>query len=580
MGAFGASACRSGVEPPRVVFALGPPMPNRPQLDDMREANRRLRDIVALSTLPAMWSGADPLRIAESLAAALFTTLGPELVFVSFRGGPDGPIAVAQTGRYETDPQAAKTLDSAVFEWARSRDPDELLVVANPVGPGTLRIATRALGLHAEQGVIAAGFVDEGSPSSFDRLVLNVGASQAATAVQNVRLLYERKRAEEALRQADRRKDEFLATLAHELRNPLAPIRNSLQIMRLAEDDSDTVERARQIIERQIEQMVRLVDDLLDLSRITRNKVEIRRERVEVQAIVESAVETSRPLIDACGHELDVSLPEHAVWLNADLARMAQVVANLLNNAAKYTPAGGHIGLAAEVDGEEAVLRVRDDGIGIPAEALPHIFEMFAQADTSVARSHGGLGIGLTLVKSLVEMHQGTVEVRSAGLGQGSEFVVRVPRVAEKSPEAAEQAGETETSQEPPSLRILVVDDNRDSAESLGTLLDVMGNQVRTANDGPASLEEARSFRPHVILLDIGMPGMSGYEVAQRIREHPELRKATLVAVTGWGQDEDRRRSREAGFDHHLTKPVELAALERLLASRSAGRSSQAEDWP
>jgi PAS domain S-box-containing protein len=387
--------------------------------------------------------------------------------------------------------------------------------------------------------------------------------------------MHERKQAEEALREADQRKDAFLATLAHELRNPLAPIRNAVQILRLAEGDRAITEQARQTIERQLQQMVRLVDDLLDLSRITRNLIELRKERVALADVVRSAVETSQPLIDAAGHDLVVTLPPQSVWLNADLVRMAQVVANLLNNAAKYTPERGRIWLTAERHENELVVRVRDTGIGIKLETLPHIFDMFTQVDTSRERSRGGLGIGLTLVKSLVEMHGGSVRAASAGPGQGSEFTVRLPvAAAVEAPRRDGKAGDPSNTKAP-SRRILVVDDNWDAAQSLGMLLKIMGHEVRTAYDGAGGLEVVRTFRPDVALLDIGMPGMNGYELARRLRAQDDLRGMILVAVTGWGQEEDRLRSREAGFDLHLTKPADLAALEGLLSSLSVGPEGQ-----
>lgn len=368
---------------------------------------------------------------------------------------------------------------------------------------------------------------------------------------------------ERLLMETDRRKDEFLATLAHELRNPLAPIRNSVQIMRLTGVEGEVAEQARETIERQVTHLVRLVDDLLDVSRINRNKFELRRERVALAVIVQSAVETSRPLIEASGQEFTVSLPSRTVWVNADLTRMAQAVSNLLNNAAKYTPEGGRIRLSAERRGEDAVVRVRDTGIGIPQEMLPHIFEMFRQVDSTQERSHGGLGIGLTLVKNLVEMHFGTVEVRSDGAGRGSEFVLRLP--VAQAPEKLSTDPVSETAKID-RRRILVVDDNLDSAESLAMLLKHAGHEIRTAHDGLEALEAAEAFRPDVILLDIGMPKLNGIEVARRIRKKPWGGSIVLVALTGWGQQEDRARSREAGFDDHLVKPVEHATLTRLLA--------------
>jgi CheY-like chemotaxis protein/nitrogen-specific signal transduction histidine kinase len=377
-----------------------------------------------------------------------------------------------------------------------------------------------------------------------------------------------RKRAEQ-LAEAGRRKDEFLATLAHELRNPLAPIRNALAIMRLAGDNGEVLQQCWEMIERQVKQLVRLVDDLLDASRITRGMIELRKERVRLGPVVNMAVETSRPLVEAAGLELTIELPAAGLSLDADPTRLAQVIANLLNNAAKFTERGGHVWLTAQRDGREVVLRVRDTGIGIPAETLPRLFEMFAQVDRSLGRAKGGLGIGLNLVKNLVELHGGRVEARSDGPGQGSEFVVRLPLPADSvNGEAGGTPREEQAAASPPSgLRVLVADDNRDAAESLAALLRLLGHEVRVAFDGIATLETARTYHPQVVLLDIGMPGLDGYQVAQRLRDQPEYRDALLIALTGWGQQDDLRRSQEAGFDHHLVKPVELTALRELLAS-------------
>jgi CheY-like chemotaxis protein/two-component sensor histidine kinase len=378
--------------------------------------------------------------------------------------------------------------------------------------------------------------------------------------------------AEEASREADRRKDEFLATLAHELRNPLAPIRNALEVQRLAGDDRPAVERSRQMMERQLRQMVRLVDDLLDVSRITRGKLELQRERVDLAAVVGSALETSRPLIDASKHQISVSLPQRPLTLEADAVRLAQVVSNLLNNAAKYTPEGGRIWLSAEAEAGSAVIRVRDTGLGIPGEMLGRVFDMFMQMDQSLERAQGGLGIGLTLVKRLVEMHGGTVEAHSDGPGKGSELVVRLPLAAgEAETDALARAAGDARKQPPPSRRILVVDDNQDSADTLAMLLELHGNEVQVAYDGPEALAAARDFGPEVVFLDIGLPGMDGYEVARQMRAEPLLGKAMLVAQTGWGQEEDKQRALDAGFDHHLTKPVDPAALDGLLASYEPG---------
>ncbi len=371
------------------------------------------------------------------------------------------------------------------------------------------------------------------------------------------------KRMEAALREDARRKNEFLATLAHELRNPLAPLRTGLQVLRLAKDPA-AQEEARAMMERQLGQMVRLIDDLLDIGRISRNKLELRKARIPLAAVVENAVETARPLLDAKGHTLTVTLPPEPVFLDADLTRLAQVFWNLLNNAAKYTDPGGRVELSARRDGAEVVVTVRDTGIGIPAEALPDLFRLFSQVDNSLERSQGGLGIGLALVKGLVEMHGGTVAVSSAGVGQGSEFLVRLP-VAPAEGEAPTPTTAERTSG-PARRRVLVVDDNRDGAASLGMMLSLLGHDTRTAHDGLQALELAGAFRPDVILLDIGLPRLNGYEAARRLRAQPWGREVLLVAVTGWGQEEDKRRALEAGFDFHLVKPVEPAALAKLLA--------------
>ena len=381
----------------------------------------------------------------------------------------------------------------------------------------------------------------------------------------------ERRRAERAsaallatLKETDRRKDEFLAMLAHELRNPLAPIHNAVQIYRRAAPPSRDLNSATDVIDRQVRQLTRLVDDLLDVSRITRGKVELRQEPVELSDVLQSALEASRPLIEKSEHALTIDIPGQPIRLNADPTRLAQVFLNLLNNAAKYTDPGGHICLAAERHGDEVVVRVKDNGIGIPADMLPRVFELFAQVDRSMDRADGGLGIGLTLVERLVAMHGGTVKANSEGPGKGSEFVVRLP-LAESLPVPAKEASRPIR---PAKRRILVVDDNRDAADSLGLLLQMSGHDVRTARDGLQAVEMAAKFRPDVVLLDIGLPKLNGYETARRIREMEGGQNVLLVALTGWSQDEDRRRSREAGFDHHLNKPVEWSELEQLLASR------------
>jgi signal transduction histidine kinase len=383
--------------------------------------------------------------------------------------------------------------------------------------------------------------------------------------------------ARELLSEADRRKNEFLAMLAHELRNPLAAIRNAAQILRLTGGPDLRLHSASEMLDRQVGQMVRLVDDLLDVSRITRGKIELRKERVELGSVVNQAVEAARPLFESKGNELTVTQPLQKIYLDADPTRLSQVVGNLLNNACKFTQRGGRVKLAVEVAGQgasssgaEAIIRVQDNGVGIAEDQLHYIFELFAQVDTTLEREQSGLGIGLTLVKNLVEMHDGTVVAQSAGVGQGSEFVVRLPVVIE-SPKGSPGASTAGKPGEIVPRRILIVDDNRDSADSLAMLLKLTGHEVHSAFDGLEAVAAATTLRPDVILIDLGLPKLNGYEVARRIREQPGIHHAVLVALTGLGQEDDRRRSDEAGFDAHMVKPVDLAALAKLLAESNAG---------
>jgi PAS domain S-box-containing protein len=378
----------------------------------------------------------------------------------------------------------------------------------------------------------------------------------------------ERRRTEAALREADRRKDEFLATLAHELRNPLAPIRNAVQVFRIKEVPDPQLQSARDIIDRQVQQMARLVDDLLDVSRITRGKIQLRKERIDLPAAVRSAVEAVRPLIDAQAHQLTITLPPQPVCLDADPIRLAQVVSNLLHNAAKFTEKGGHVWLTVEKQGGEIAISVRDTGIGIAAEHLPHLFAMFYQVVPALERSQGGLGIGLALVKGLVELHGGSAEARSGGPGKGSEVTVRLPVAS--SPQELEDSGKSGEDPKPggmmPRCRILIADDLPDSVESLAMILRLGGHDIQTARDGLEAVQAAATLCPDVIFLDIGMPKMNGYEAARSIRQHPWGRHIVLVALTGWGQEDDKRRATEAGFDHHLTKPVDAVTLDKLLS--------------
>lgn len=367
------------------------------------------------------------------------------------------------------------------------------------------------------------------------------------------------------LSEADRRKDEFLATLAHELRNPLAPIRNGLQLMQRASYAPQLVEKTATVMDQQVRQMNRLVDDLLDVSRVSRNQLQLRKQPVTLASVLEQALETTRPLMASGGHDVVVHLPPQPVVLDGDVTRLVQVFSNLLNNAAKFSPPDSKIWLTAEAFDAEFIVTVRDEGIGIPVGMTTRIFDMFTRVDQSLERSQDGLGIGLTLVKRLVELHGGTVEARSAGEGTGSEFTVRLPRLrvfggGEAAPEAVVEPLSSE-------LKILVADDNQAIAEILVEFLEMMGNTVQHAHDGQEAVALAATFRPDVIVMDIGMPNLNGYEACRRIRQEAWGKSVVMIATTGWGQEEDKRRSKEAEFDHHFVKPVDFNALERLLAN-------------
>jgi PAS domain S-box-containing protein len=408
-----------------------------------------------------------------------------------------------------------------------------------------------------------------------EQLIVAV-ATQAATAIDNARLydaaqreIASRERAEAALRETDRRKDEFLATLAHELRNPLAPIRQAALISQAPAATEAQKRWSHDVISRQVQHMSLLLDDLLDVSRITRGTLELRRQSTELAAIVEAAVETARPAIDAKRHELLVDIPSAEVRFSADPLRLAQVLSNLLTNAAKYTDPEGQIRVGAGVSEGTLTVSVTDSGIGIPPEDITGVFAMFSQVKSTQDRSEGGLGIGLALAKGLVELHSGTLEARSRGVGFGSEFIVRLP-LTEAGMQSGQPAG-TQRGPRPSSRKVLIADDNRDAAESLAVLLRMDGHDVTIAYDGPQALAMLAHTRPQVALLDIGMPGLNGYEVARRVRHGPLGRDVTLIAVTGWGQDRDKAQAREAGFDHHFTKPVDPARLSELLRT---GRSA------
>jgi signal transduction histidine kinase/ActR/RegA family two-component response regulator len=413
----------------------------------------------------------------------------------------------------------------------------------------------------------------------FDKVDLLRDLTQAKERLQTAYAELERRveerteklaQSEQALRDADRRKDEFLAMLGHELRNPLAPIRNALQIMNKPGTPDSDVQWARQLIDRQVDHLTRLVDDLLDVSRIVRGKVSLHETVLDISKVVEQAVEANRPFIEARRHQLSVSTPQNTLWVRGDSVRLSQAISNLLNNAAKYTDNGGYIHLSVEASENWITVRVRDNGVGIPANLLPSIFDLFTQADQSLGRTQGGLGIGLTLTKRLIEMHGGRVEARSEGLGCGSEFTVQLPRhVAATEPEMHVPSGPAQW--ETP-LRVLVVDDNEDAADTLACLMRLEGHTVEVAFDGATALSVAAQFQPKVVLLDIGMPGLDGYQVVRELRARETTKSAIIVALTGYGQPSDRKRAEAAGFDDHLTKPIDPSVLMALLKAHLAQR--------
>jgi PAS domain S-box-containing protein len=465
---------------------------------------------------------------------------------------PQGPWHIVRTGRSEIVPEIT---DAILLETVKNDDYRRMLRELGIRSYIGVPLQTRGKIL----GVITFTAAESGhryEPADL-QLAEDLG-QRAAVAIENARLYSD-------LKAADRRKDEFLAMLAHELRNPLAPIRNALHIMKMADKNGEAAEQARQMTERQVQHLVRLVDDLLDVSRVMRGRVELRKEPVELGVIIAHAVETAQPILDAQGQELVLSVPSESLRLEADPTRLAQVIGNLLNNAAKFSYRAGRVWLTAEREHDEAVVRVRDEGAGISPALLPHLFDLFVQGNLSLERSQGGLGIGLTIVRKLVELHGGKVTARSEGPGKGSEFVVRLPML-QGAAKPLDAGPRRDLVPQAMSRRVLIVDDNVDATQSMAVLLQLWGYEVRVAHSGQDALPKAEAFQPEVVLLDIGLPGMNGYEVAQRLRAQPRFDKTILIAVTGYGQEGDRRRSKDAGFNHHLTKPVDPDALQRLLA--------------
>jgi PAS domain S-box-containing protein len=508
--------------------------------------------------------GDEDIRRSEARKAAILESALDAIITIDHEGDI-----------IEFNPAAEK-----MFDWARSDvlgKPLVDLIVPSPLKErhrqGMAQYLATGEGPALNRRLELTALRSDGTEFPVEVAVTRIPYSGPPMFTGYIRDITERKRLEDELRgraeellAADRRKNEFLATLAHELRNPLAPIRNGLQVWSLSENDPELMEQAREMMERQLAQMVRLVDDLLDLSRVSRGTIELRRERVELARIIEQAVETSRPIIDQAGHQFTLDVSPSPIYVNADPIRMAQVLSNILNNAAKYSESGGQIHLSAFRQGDDAVVKIQDDGIGIPPDILPSIFDTFTQVNRKLERSQSGLGIGLSIVKTLVEMHGGSVEATSEGLGKGSEFIVRLPIVLSVLEPRTEIA---ESTRHHGGRRVLVVDDNRDAAVSLAMMLQVMGNESKTAHDGLEAIEVAAIYRPDIMFVDIGMPNLNGYDTARLIREQPWGKNMILAALTGWGQDEDRRKSEEAGFDYHLVKPVDPSVVKKILTSNA-----------
>jgi PAS domain S-box-containing protein len=512
--------------------------------------------------LAARQRAADVLHAERERFRTTLTSIGDAVVVTDAQGRVTllNPVAQALTGwSAEALGQPLEAVFRIVNETTRK-------TVENPVSQVIRLSAIVGLANHtvliAKDGTELA-IDDSGAP-------IRDARGRIVGVVLVFRDITQRRGSERALEDADRRKDEFLAMLAHELRNPLAPIRNAAHTLALLGTGDDRVRWVSGVIERQVGLMTRLVDDLLDVSRITSDKITLQRTTVSVREVLAQVVETARPLAESRGQALEVDVPEAAGWVDGDPARLAQAVGNLLDNAIKYTDDGGRIGLRARVEAHEVVIVVEDSGVGVDPELLPHVFDLFIQADRSLERKQGGLGLGLTLVRRLVEMHGGHVEAASAGPGLGSAFTIRLPRLAAEVAEPVAAAEPPEAAPAGPARRILVVDDQQDSTDSLALFLRLRGHEVRTAHDGPSALDEIEHYRPEVVFLDLGLPGMSGYDVARRVRMKTDLGPLRLVALTGYGTDADRQKTRDAGFDVHLAKPVDPRAVDALLASPPA----------
>jgi PAS domain S-box-containing protein len=527
-----------------------------------------------------LWRASSQQEGLDEMLAAVMELLGADMGNVQLHKG--GVLKIeAYTGfgpeLLELFQEESATDDSACARSLKSGERVIIEDVTTDPRVEPLRAAARAAGFRAAistplvggngtlLGVLSIHFKSARHPSEQDLRRLDLYTRQASDFIQRFNMEQALRQSEEALREADQRKNEFLALLAHELRNPLAPIRYAVALGKRLGRTPEQQQRADEIIERQVEHMSRLLDDLLDVSRITRGAIELKKSRVELTSVVASAIEAVRPLLDTKRHSLTLDLPKEPLRLETDPVRLAQILSNLLINAAKYTDPNGQIELRARREGTQIVIGVRDNGIGISAEMLPRLFTLFSQARPALDRSEGGLGIGLALVRGLVGLHGGKVEARSEGSNRGSEFIVRLPIGAE-SPAADAKPPEDRCSSGA-ALQLLLADDNRDAAETCAMLLESEGHRVYQAHNGQQALELAERYRPDALLLDIGMPDMNGYQLAQQIRSVEWGKQMLLIAVTGWGQADDKRRAREAGFDHHLVKPIDIQQLRTLLAA-------------
>lgn len=547
---------------------------------EQEELRRCLRDLVALAALPSVWASLAPVEIAQSLVHAVRSAVRAELSYVRVaKVGTAEGIEVARLADRPATPAEAGSIGAQIDAHLDLRSPG-FARIRSPAGAAELAIAAVPIGYIGEQGCLVVGAGRADFPTEIERMLLSVSANQAAISLRNAQHVAELRESAQAkerllieLSEAAQRKDEFLAMLGHELRNPLASILSAAQLLRLRAAHGKDVGTTPEIVERQALHMTRLIDDLLDVARVSQGKIVLRKEPVDLATIVSRSLEAVRPLVEERHHEIVIALPtapsalRAPIVLEADPARLQQVVTNLLSNAARYSDPGGKIWISAAVSGATLVLRVRDRGIGIAKELLPKVFDLFVQADRSISRSQGGLGLGLALVRSLVELHGGSVEATSDGPGQGSEFVVRLP-CAELPALPDSMAAEGEGGGELPVLgvgcRVVIIDDNVDAALSLAEILEEWGCSVRTAHDGRTGIEAALEHRPALILLDVGLPDVSGYEVAMRLRAALQV-GARIVAITGYGQSSDRERSRQAGFDLHIVKPLNLDSLQALV---------------